>query len=166
MAGLTNIDPQGELVRRILDLEGEVRRIVTRREPAPVLQVVGGSGVALGVGSNNVQLSSVSFGTVGWDGLLPAVVFPVGGIYLVQVTVPFMTGAPVFCIVGFGAASIQVATNETAQQVVSFVRAFTAGQVVNLTATLGAARTPGTSWVLNIARLSDIPAPAYDLFPF
>jgi hypothetical protein len=155
---LTNIDPQGELVRRITALEAEVRRVSTiRRDPSPVLQVVGGNGVALGVGANNVNLNSVSFATDGWDVALPQITFPVAGVYTITVTVPFMTGAAVFCIVGLGAASMQVATSETSQQIVSFTRAFTAGQDEHLTAFMGAARTPGTSWVLNAVRLADTP---------
>jgi hypothetical protein len=158
MPSLTNIDPQGELVRRVLALEAEVRRVSTiRRDPSPVLQVVGGSGVALALGANNVNLNSVSFATEGWDVALPQITFPVAGIYMVTVTVPYMTGASTFCIVGLGAASMQVATSESNQQIVSFTRAFTAGQDEYLTAFMGAARTPGTSWVLNAVRISDTP---------
>lgn len=158
MAGLNSLDPQGELLRRIVELEAAVRRIgTTRRNPVPVCQIVGGSGVALGAGSNIIGLNSVSFASEGWADALPAVTFPVGGIYLVLITVPFMTGASIGAVVTFGGGSVQVATSESGQQTVGFARAFTAGQTASLGCALGAGRTPGTDWSVNIARLADTP---------
>lgn len=141
-----------DLRRRVSELSG------LRRRPSPGCELVGGGGVALGVGFNIIGLDSVEYATAGWADALPAVTFPVAGVYLVVVTVPATSGASQTWVVSFGAASWNLISSPTAQQTLTTMRRFDAGDTANLGATpLGGTTTPAMDWRVNIARLSDIP---------
>jgi hypothetical protein len=95
--GLTNIDPQGELVRRIAALEAEQRRIGTlRRQPSPGCKMRTSAGESFTSGVNLVDLalpSGESYDTAGMaDPDTHLVTLPSDGVYQVVIYVPRMSG--------------------------------------------------------------------------